>query len=591
MVTNTKQLLNYELYLVLVVYIAYGIGTLTIQHYLPSQVDFIPNITVIGLLCLGTVWLLRIIKIESIGLDTIFWLLLFVLVLIQPFFITINYLDGLIFPLATLLACIILSAIVANVANKNQAIRYSTYGLIIAGLVSILTQLFQYLGIAVGSPFIMQVKSDDIRFYGNVAQPNQLAFIYALATTACHFVFFEKTINKTNFKWQASLLVLLALFAAGIALSSSRGGLVLMVASLSFYFISAKNLFGFVKTFLPASLAMLVGYFLGLYLLSIYAMPIIGNAVGRMTEGSLYLRLELLQQAWVQFLNHPILGVGLGNLLADSINHVEELDWFVFSIHSHNIVAQVAAEMGIVGLALLLLPLYIIVKGYWQSRSIENSFVLIALLIVGLYSLSEYPLWFTRFLVLAVFLLAIINTKTIKLNLNMTGLFAIISIIIVIGSGYYYYQYKAYSRVNSYLINYDYSILEDMSFSERQEFADIQVTMVTDLAPIFGFTAYKELYVFYLLPDDNQQLPERIALGSRVLTKFLTPSILSKQALYLGLDNQQSESLEMFESACLLNHSEKCDEVTSYLNGVADRYQQFNNIRRDYNSWIGDNRE
>ena len=589
MLKNFKLDINLELWLVLIVFMAYGLGALTIQHYLPSQVDFIPNITVIGLLCLGMVSLLRIIKIRSIGLDTIFWLLLFVLVLIQPFFITINYLDGLIFPLATLLACIILSATVANITDKNKAIRYSAHGLITVGFVSLLVQIVQYFNLPVLSSIIMSVDANNIRFYGNVAQPNQLAFIYALAITACHFIFFGKKANKTSFKSQTILLGLLLLFATGIALSSSRGGLILMIASMSFYFISAKNLVKFAKTFLPTSFALLLGYFLGLYLLAIYAMPIADNAVGRMTEGSLYLRVELLQQAWIQFLHHPILGVGLGNLLADSINHVEELDWFVFSIHSHNIVAQVAAEMGIAGLALLLLPPYIIVKGYWQNRSVENSFVLIALLIVGLYSFSEYPLWFTRFLILTVFLLAIINNKTIKLNLNMTGLFTSIAVLIAIGSGYYYYQYQSYSRANSYLINYDYSTLENMSSAEQQKFADIQVEMVTDLAPIFGFTAYKELYIFYLLPNDNEQLSERIALGSRVLTKFLTPSVLSKQALYLGLDNQQSESLQMFKSACLLNHSEKCDEITSYLNEVADRYQQFNNIRKDYNGWIDDN--
>ena len=139
--------------------------------------------------------------------------------------------------------------------------------------------------------------------------------------------------------------------------------------------------------------------------------------------------------------------------------------------------------------------------------------------------------------------------------------------------------------VNSFLINYDYTNLENMSAEEKQEFTDIQVGMVKDLVPIFGFSDYKELYIYYLLPEDNSQLPDRIALGNRVLTKFLTPTVLLKQALYLGLDNQQSESLQLFKSACVLNHNEKCDEVTRYLSDLADQYEQFNDINHSYNIW------
>ena len=580
MFAKIKSSTNPELWLVIVVFLAYAVGTLTLQHYLPSQIDFIPNIMVMGFLCVGMTALLTGIKIRTIGLDSIFWLLLFLLVLVQPFFLSYDYLDNLIFPLATLLACFMLSVIMNNVIDKRRVIQYSAYGLILVGTINTLVQLFQYLNVPFVSSFVMPVQASNIRFYGNVAQPNQLAFIYALAIVACHFIY-----QQAELKLRTLMLFLLFTFTAGIALSSSRGGLILALASLLFYIISCKRLIGFIKNLIPTALAMLFGYLFGLYLLDIYTLPTAANAVSRMTEGSLHLRMELLQQAWVQFQHHLIIGVGFGNLLADSIHHVDELEWFVFSIHSHNLVTQVAAELGIIGLMLLLLPVYIIVKGYWQARTIEMSFVLICLLIIGLYSFSEYPLWFTRFLIIAVFFLSIINTKQITLNIKTSFLFGLLCVLIAIGSGYYYYQYQSYSRVNSFLINYDYTNLENMSAEEKQEFADIQIKMVTDLAPIFGFSDYKELYIYYLLPEDNVQLPDRIALGNRVLTKFLTPTVLLKQALYLGLDNQQSESLQLFKSACVLNHNEKCDEVTKYLSDLADQYEQFNDINHSYNIW------
>lgn len=580
MFTKIKPSTDTELWLVIVVFFAYAVGTLTLQHYLPSQIDFIPNIIVVGLLCIGMALLLTRIKIKTVGLDSIFWLLLFLLVLVQPFFLSYDYLDNLIFPLATLLACFILSVIINNVIDKSRILQYSAYALIAIGMLNALVQLIQYLNVPFLSLFIMPVQASDIRFYGNVAQPNQLAFIYALAIVACHFIYQQSEINLRTL-----MLFLLFTFTAGIALSSSRGGLILALASLLFYIISCKSLIGFIKNLVPTALTMLSGYLFGLYLLDIYTMPTAANAVSRMTEGSLHLRVELIQQAWVQFQHHPIIGVGLGNLLADSIHHVDELEWFVFSIHSHNLVTQVAAELGIIGLMLLLLPVYIIVKGYWQARTIEMSFVLVCLLIIGLYSFSEYPLWFTRFLILAVFFLSIINTKKVVVNIKTNFLFGLLCMLLATGSGYYYYQYQSYSRANSFLINYDYTNLENMSAEEKQEFADIQVGMVTDLAPIFGFSDYKELYIYYLLPEDNNQLTERIALGNRVITKFLTPTVLLKQALYLGLDNQQSESLQLFKSACVLNHNEKCDEVTKYLSELTNQYEQFYDINRSYNIW------
>lgn len=583
---NIKPSLNFELWLVVFVFTAYGLGTLTVQHYLPSQVDFIPNITVIGLLSVGMLGLLAFVEIKTIGSDTIFWLLLFILVLIQPFFVTVIYLDGLIFPLAILLVCIILSALVNNITDKKKVIQYSVYGLILVGFANLFPQLVQYFHISFFSSLAMPVQADNIRFYGNVAQPNQLAFIYALAIVACHFIYYQSIVNQAATKWRLLILILLIFFSAGIALSSSRGGLILAVASLLLYPISARSLVSFIKSFLPVAIAIFIGYLVGSYLLSIYDMPTEPNAVSRMTEGSLYLRFELLQQAWIQFYHHPVIGVGLGNLLADSIHHVEEIDWFVFSIHSHNIVAQVAAEMGVIGLALLLLPVFIIIKGYWQSRSLETNFVLIALILIGLYSFSEYPLWFTRFLILAVFFLAIINTKAIKLNLNMTNLFVVISTMIVVGSGYYYYQYQSYSQANSFLTNYSFENPESLTVADYKEFSDFQAALVTELKPIFGFSDYKELYIYYLLPLDDDQLSDRIDLGSRVLTKFLTSNVLLKQAFYLGLNDQQADSLQIFKSACLLNHSEKCNEVTKYLNELADRHNQFDDIRDAYNKWL-----
>lgn len=579
MLKRIKSLFTTDLVLLSTVLLAYAVGTLTVLRFLPSQLDFIPNTIVVFVLSLGLGILLIRTRLSKIGLDTIFWLLLFGWVAIQPFFIHYDYLDNIIFPLAVLLLCIVLSSIANNIEDKAVVVSYLAYGLIVIGLLNFLVQIQQYLGTSYVLPIVF-INPDDIRFYGNVAQPNQLAFIYALAISACHFIY-----SQCNIRHRIGILPILFMLSAGVALSSSRGGLILTIASLFFYILSTKSWTTIAKNLIVATITMVLGYILGLYLLDIYVQPTAADAVTRMSEGSLHLRVEQFQQAWIQFEYHWFTGVGLGNLLADSLQHIEEMKWFVFSMHSHNIISQVAAELGIIGLLLLLFPLFLLIQGLKNNSTPHNGLVFTCLLIIGLYSFSEYPLWYTRYLILAVFLLALINTKVFNVNLKLNALFIALCSIITIGSAYYYIQYKQYSHVHQYTLSYDYSILEGMSNDEKDEFSNYQVDIVSHLPSIFGFSDYKELFIYYLLPTNSEQLNDKIVVGNRVLTKYLDENILIKQGIYLALNDQPKEALKLFQGACTLNHNEKCKKVSERLQELADANGKFRTINDDYIKW------
>lgn len=579
MLIRVKSLFNTDLGLLFTVLLAYMVGTLTVLRFLPSQLDFIPNTIVIFFLSLGLGFLLTRTRLSKIGLDTIFWLLLFVWVAIQPLFINYDYLDNIIFPLSILLSCLILSFITSNIKDKPTVIVYLAYGLITVGVLNFFVQIQQYLGTRYILP-IVSINPDDIRFYGNVAQPNQLAFIYALAISGCHFLY-----SESSSKYRLFLLPIILLITTGVALSSSRGGLILIITSLSFYLFSTREWMVIAKNIVIASTSMILGYILGIYLLDIYVEPTSSDAITRISEGSLYLRVELFQQAWMQFQHHWVTGVGLGNLLGDSLQHIEEMKWFVFSIHSHNLISQVAAELGIIGLCLLLFPLIILIKGIVGNTTPYNGLVLTCLFIIGLYSFSEYPLWYTRYLVLAVFLLALVNTKKINLNIKVNVLLIALCIIIAMGSVYYYTQYKQYSHAYRYTLSYDYAILNTMSDSERNEFSEYQINIVNNLPSIFGFSDYKELLVYYLLPTNSEQLDKKIEVGNRVLTKYLDANILIKQGIYLALNDQSKDALYLFQGACTLDHGMGCDNVSKQLQNLADANEKFRKINDAYIIW------
>lgn len=569
---------NFEIWLILIVFVVYAFGTATTQHYLPSQIDFIPNITVIGLLCLGLIVLLTRVKIKEIGIDSLFWLLLFILILIQPFFINYAYLDGVLFPLATILVCFILSVIINNTDNKSKLIYYSAFGFIAVALLNTIFQLLQYANVSDDLWFVMTMQGN--RFFGNVGQPNQLAFIYALGIAACHYL-----LIKAEYKRGILIFMALTILSIGLALTSSRGGLILLLASFLIYVLNVKRWYSF-KLFFTAASVSIVGFLLGSYLLTIHSLYGSEDALTRLATGNNYARIELIQQAWVQFLHHPLLGVGFGNLLADSLEHIEQVDWFVFNIHSHNIIMQFAAEFGALGLVVLLMAAVIVIRSYWQSRNLESSFIFVALIIVSLYSLSEYPLWYTRYLIIAVFLLAVINRKTIKTTIDLNKLFVGVTALCIVGSIFYYQSYKDYYRVNTFFKYYDSLDSDSLTVTETQEIAQIQQQMLIELPSVFGFSAYKEFFIYHLLPKDNIDLEKRINLGNRVLTKFLSHDILLKQALYFGLNNQPKQALHLYQGACLLDHSQSCNVVSLHVNELADNYQQFESIRQEYNQWV-----
>lgn len=225
------------------------------------------------------------------------------------------------------------------------------------------------------------------------------------------------------------------------------------------------------------------------------------------------------------------------------------------------------------------------IKGIVGNTTPYNGLVLTCLFIIGLYSFSEYPLWYTRYLVLAVFLLALVNTKKINLNIKVNVLLIALCIIIAMGSVYYYTQYKQYSHAYRYTLSYDYAILNTMSDSERNEFSEYQINIVNNLPSIFGFSDYKELLVYYLLPTNSEQLDKKIEVGNRVLTKYLDANILIKQGIYLALNDQSKDALYLFQGACTLDHGMGCDNVSKQLQNLADANEKFRKINDAYIIW------
>ena len=115
------------------------------------------------------------------------------------------------------------------------------------------------------------------------------------------------------------------------------------------------------------------------------------------------LRVELLRDGFALARLHPLAGVGFGNFSAARWAELSTPMGEPLAAHTHNVIVQLSAELGVVGaLAILLLAGYGVLKGLYRAVfhkvAPEQFFVVGILLVISGYSLTEYPLWYTFFL-------------------------------------------------------------------------------------------------------------------------------------------------------------------------------------------------
>ena len=134
------------------------------------------------------------------------------------------------------------------------------------------------------------------------------------------------------------------------------------------------------------------------------------------------IRLYLWREAWLIFTQFPLLGAGYGQFPWQHFQLgpvLRDTNITGLHTHAHNLVIQIAAEMGLAGLLVLLGTLAL---WFWQTRGAQRSiyhwwgYGLLAVL--GIHSLLEYPLWYGYFLGVAAITLGIFDNTTYRVELR-----------------------------------------------------------------------------------------------------------------------------------------------------------------------------
>ncbi len=312
------------------------------------------------------------------------------------------------------LACLVLAgALMHATAAATRAARLDDWAtplmtaLLVAGLLSLVVGLVQVFWPELADGRLVSYPTIAGRAIGNMRQPNQLSTLLLWAAAAAVWL------GVRERQPLAVTAVVLSALVFGVALTASRTGSVGVVL---------LALWGLVDRRLPRPVRGLLLAMLPLYALSWWGLEQWLSAHGVMYYGEDQLkktlhgdpsssRGKIWANTWDMICSHPWTGVGVG-----AYNFIWSMTPFpgrpvAFYDHSHNIVLQLAVESG-VPMALVILGCTL--AALWQARPALTvadddrargaRTALFMLVMVGVHSLLEYPLWYVYFLLPAAML-------------------------------------------------------------------------------------------------------------------------------------------------------------------------------------------
>ena len=189
----------------------------------------------------------------------------------------------------------------------------------------------------------------------------------------------------------------LAIFA--VLFSFSRGSWIAFLAGLITFLALAWQK-------LPSGLRYFVLVGCAAATITIFLVPALrGRAASTVNfqEGSIAARLTLWKETGKVFRTSPILGVGLGNL-ASALSPGEP---FRTPTNAHNLFLEIAAETGLVGLALFLGALGAALITFIRTQTLEAKGLASGLIVFMVHSLFETTLYSPQVLFVAAFLIGL----------------------------------------------------------------------------------------------------------------------------------------------------------------------------------------
>jgi O-antigen ligase len=431
------------------------------------------------------------------------------------------------------------------------------------GLLNALAGILQHYELrGILEPVIASKTSPAI--YGNLAQPNHFANHIALALASLLFLHARGRLHLAV----AALLGGLLLFV--LSLSGSRsawlylGALAVLATLLHFRHPGAEH-----KRLLVFSLLLLPGFVFAQWLVQqpwLSAPTSMVTPTERLFEyvRGASARFQLWREAWLMFLQSPLMGVGYGQFawqhfqLAGSIGNPASVG---HANNAHNVLVQVLAETGALGAAALLSGIAVWLWGLRRATFNLDRWWLLALLgVLGIHSMLEYPLWHAYFLGLAAVLFGAAESPHVRLQMPRA-----------ISAGFAILMFAGTLSAVSLLHNYyrlEVSLFPKPGNTARADLDRAHHALMSVHGSLL--TPYVELAFARVIDLDSRDLDRKIGFSGRVMRFAPTPVITYRHAALLALKGEHAQAAQQLDLA-VTAYPGRLKEFAEEIAGIAGR--------------------
>ena len=384
------------------------------------------------------------------------------------------------------------------------------------------------------------------RAYGNIAQANLYANYLALGEGALLFLWLRERVRT------AYALPALALLVLGGALSGSRGTLLYALWYAALGFLAARTQEGAQKWRPKIAACGIAGAVLAAH----FAVPWLNAALhlGPSGEGAID-RLEHGEPRWQVwlialrvFLSAPFGGVGAGEFagaafeigLDPSLTTIGEV-W----TSPHNVPLHLLAETGLVGTLLVLGGLCVwgwqAARRYWKGREVASWWIIAAVGIEMIHSLTEFPFWSAHFLGVTALLIGASARAGLSLAVARASAISAGAVCIVLSVASAI-MLRDYMRLDVTRIT-GTTVTLTSATQAQQDAATMRELTHGLMAPL------AELWILIGAPLDRSELAEKLALSERVARYWPANTVVARRAVFLALSGEAEKARSLLARA------------------------------------------
>jgi len=423
----------------------------------------------------------------------------------------------------------------ARAKLSETALRWAACALVVGGLFAVFCQVIQLFHLETRvSPLVVAYNvTVERRPFGNMAQANHLATYIAFAMAGALFLVQTRRIAVPIWALVSTI------FAVGLALTVSRGPWlqmgVIVVAGFWMAFTQTRAEPQLRRShrqwLIPIALAVL--FFVVNALIRWanvrYHLELGQSAADRFKDaGQIAPRLALWKYGWTMFRTHPLLGVGWGEFPSYQYQYAKTLGGVEIANNSHDVFIDLLAKTGLIGLAIVLFGLVTwLVRVVRAPHSAGRVFGIALIGVLVMHALVEYPQQYMFFLLPAMFVFGLLETRPLRLVPARLS-FGVFAAIVFGGIAALYPVYRDYARAE---------VLYYGSRPAEQYRAD----------PSFLFRAWGGYGMATLLPMNSMDLQHKLAMHRQAMALLPGETVLRRYAVLQALSGDTAAAFDTVE--------------------------------------------